>query len=148
MKILVVDDSGTMRRLLRIILEELGYHDIQECGNVPEAKDALEKETFGLIFSDWNMPGESGLDLLRFVRSNSVLIKIPFIIITSDSNKNHVIEALKQGVQAYVFKPLKKDVIFQKLKDLAKSSSIQPPIMVNIASKPAELQQKVSHKLS
>lgn len=127
MKILVVDDSKMIRHILATILRELGYATILEAENVTEAKKILGREKIDLILSDWNMPGESGLDLLKNVRQTPAMATIPFIIITTEQDKAHIFDAVKEGVQAYLIKPVKKESLLEKLKGLVKTHAIQPP---------------------
>lgn len=115
--------------MFRIILKELGYDDITCCCSVDEAKELLEKEPFSLIFSDWHMPHSgSGLDLLRWVRATAGLANIPFIMITTETKKEKIYEAVKAGLQSYVFKPIHKDIVKQKLTDLSKLYGFQEPV--------------------
>ena len=108
-------------------LKELGYASIREAKAVPEAKTVLASDKIDMIISDWNMPGGSGLDLLNFVRSKPEYSKIPFIMNTTEQEKKKIFQAVKSGAQAYLFKPVKKDLLAQKLFDLSKTHGIQPP---------------------
>ena len=127
MNILIVDDSKMFRHILNNTLKELGYEHIQEAGNVSEAKRILRRDEIGLILSDWNMPGESGLDLLKWIHSNSESAQIPFIIISTESEKANIFKAIKEGVQAYLIKPVKRDQLYDKLEALVKTHGIVPP---------------------
>jgi two-component system chemotaxis response regulator CheY len=127
MNILVADDSKTARYMLVQALRELGYTDFFACESVTEAKKILEDETIELIFSDWHMPGGTGLDLLKFVRSNNSYAKVPFIIISTEQHKENVVEALKVGIQGYLFKPIQKEILKNKIFDLVKAHVIASP---------------------
>ena len=127
MNILVVDDSATFRHLMMKMLNELGYRDLYEAGSVEEAKRELSSNQIDLIFSDWHMPGGSGLELLRHVRANPGIEHIPFVMITTEQQKNSIVEAVKCGLQSYLFKPVQKEVLSKKLLELSKSHGIKPP---------------------
>jgi two-component system, chemotaxis family, chemotaxis protein CheY len=127
MKILVVDDSKTARYMLISAMRELGYSEFYACENIEEARKTLEAEMIELIFCDWHMPGGTGLDLLRFVRGNTSFGKIPFIMVTTEQHKENILEALKVGIQGYLFKPIKKDALKTKIYDLIKTHAIQTP---------------------
>jgi two-component system chemotaxis response regulator CheY len=127
MKILVVDDSKTIRFILIKILRELGYEDIQAAGDVESAMNCIRSQIPDLILSDCNMPGKSGIDFLKIVRADSDTNKIPFIMITTIHEKKVIIEALKAGLQFYLLKPVEKNVLAEKLASLALSHNIQPP---------------------
>jgi two-component system chemotaxis response regulator CheY len=127
MHFLIVDDSKMIRHIVSTALNELGYDSITEAANVGEAKNLLKGKKFDCIISDWHMPGESGLDLLKFVKSQPEYAKIPFIIQTTENEKKNIVEAVKAGVQGYLFKPVQKAAIAQKLTELSKLYPIQLP---------------------
>jgi len=138
MNILVVDDSKVMRHMIVKILNELGYHAIFEASDVPEAKRVLSQETIALILSDWNMPEESGLDFLKYVRASQEFAKIPFVLITTEQDKKNIFDAVKSGAQSYMVKPVKKDVFTQKLIDLVVSHGIQAPLLESVVKSSSE----------
>jgi two-component system chemotaxis response regulator CheY len=126
--ILVVDDSKMQLHLTDKILRGLGYVNIELAISGEEAKNSLNSKKIDLVFSDWHMPGVSGLDLLKFVRSTARVAAIPFVIITTEHDKSVIFEAAKAGVTNYVFKPINKDIVKRKLYDLAKLfPSLNPP---------------------
>jgi|WetSurMetagenome_2_1015567.scaffolds.fasta_scaffold277581_1 CheY-like chemotaxis protein len=127
MHILVVDDARTFRYMLIKLLNELGYANISAATCVDEAKKLLADQKFDLVLSDWHMPNETGLDLLKYVRATPEISKIPFIMITTENDKSRIIEALKIGMQSYLFKPIKKPVLSQKLAELAATYKFQAP---------------------
>jgi two-component system, chemotaxis family, chemotaxis protein CheY len=127
MKILVIDDSRTARLATGQILQELGYADIVFANNYEEAVSLVQKTEPGLIFSDVNMPGKSGIDFLKYVRTSPKLSKIPFIIFTMYNEQKSIFEAVKLGVQDYMVKPLDKEIVCKKLLALSKSHGIEPP---------------------
>jgi two-component system chemotaxis response regulator CheY len=115
MKVLVVDDFATMRRIVKGVLKQLGFSNIVEAEDGTAALDALKKEKVGLIVSDWNMPKMTGLDLLKAVRSDEGLKETPFIMVTAEGQKENVIEAVKAGVSNYIVKPFTPETFSEKL---------------------------------
>lgn len=114
-KVLVVDDFATMRRIVKGVLKQLGFTDIIEAEDGNIALDELRKEKVGLIVSDWNMPNMTGLDLLKAVRGDSDLKSIPFIMVTAEGQKENVVEAVKSGVSNYIVKPFTPETFGEKL---------------------------------
>ncbi len=104
-KILVVDDFATMRQIVRKSLGELGFHNVQEAVDGVDALAKLEKDQFGFIISDWNMPNMMGLDLLKAVRASDRFKGIPFLMVTAEAKKDNVLEAARAGVSQYIVKP-------------------------------------------
>jgi CheY-like chemotaxis protein len=127
MHILIVDDARTFRYLLIKMLNELGYAKISAATCVNEAKKLLAEEKFDLVLADWHMPGETGLDLLKYIRATPEFSKIPFIMVTTENDKSRILDALKIGMQSYLFKPIKKTILVQKLTELAASYKFQAP---------------------
>ena len=114
-KVLVVDDFATMRRIVKGVLKQLGFKDIIEAEDGSVALDELRKEKIGLIVSDWNMPNMTGLDLLKAVRGDEKLKGIPFIMVTAEGQKANVVEAVKSGVSNYIVKPFTPETFGEKL---------------------------------
>lgn len=114
-KVLVVDDFATMRRIVKGVLRQIGFNNIIEAEDGNAALGELKKEKIGLIVSDWNMPNMSGLDLLRAVRGDASLKAIPFIMVTAEGQKENVIEAVKAGVTNYIVKPFTPETFGEKL---------------------------------
>ncbi len=120
-KFLVVDDYATMRKIVRKILTDLGYSRIEEAD---DGKPALEKinqaiaanDPFQCLISDWNMPGMSGLDLLKAIRANPPTKILPVILATAEGDQSNVVEAAKAGVSDYVVKPFTPAVLAEKMK--------------------------------
>jgi two-component system chemotaxis response regulator CheY len=104
--ILVVDDVNTMRVQIRDLLKTFGFRKIVVNSNGEEAKRTLQSEAFQLILCDWHMAPINGLEVLRFLRTDAVLKEIPFIMVTAENTKDRVIEAVKEGVDDYLVKPL------------------------------------------
>jgi two-component system chemotaxis response regulator CheY len=115
MKVLIIDDFATMRRILRNILKQIGFTNISEADDGKTALKKLKKDNFDLILCDWNMPEMSGLELLNIVRSDDELKNIPFVMVTAEAQKDNIVEAVKAGVSNYVVKPFTAETISEKL---------------------------------
>jgi two-component system chemotaxis response regulator CheY len=118
MKILIVDDFATMRRIMKNILKQIGFTNIIEADDGTTALAELQKTSVDLIISDWNMPKMTGLDLLKAVRSNPNLKDLPFLMVTAEAQKQNVIDAVQAGVSNYVVKPFTAEAISDKLKKI------------------------------
>ena len=114
-KVLVVDDFATMRRIVKGVLKQLGFSKIVEAQDGNDALDVLKKEQVGLIVSDWNMPNMTGLDLLKAVRGDDGLKSIPFVMVTAEGMKENVVEAVKAGVTNYIVKPFTPETFSEKI---------------------------------
>ncbi len=114
-RVLVVDDFATMRRIVKGVLKQLGFKDIIEADDGTSALEELRNQEIGLIVSDWNMPKMTGLDLLKKVRSDEKLKNIPFIMVTAEGQKENVLEAVKAGVSNYIVKPFTPEILSEKL---------------------------------
>jgi len=124
MKILIVDDSTTMRRIIKNLLIKSGYSDILEAGDGQEALEVLEGNTdVGLILTDWNMPRMTGIDFVKKVRGDERFGRVPIIMVTTNTSKVEIIQAIGAGVNNYIAKPFTpgtiKDKIEQTLKQMA-----------------------------
>jgi two-component system, chemotaxis family, chemotaxis protein CheY len=117
-KVLVVDDFATMRRIVKGVLKQLGYSKIVEAQDGSDAFDVLKKEEVGLIVSDWNMPNMTGLDLLKAVRGDDSLKGIPFVMVTAEGMKENVVEAVKAGVSNYIVKPFTPEAFTEKIQSV------------------------------
>ena len=115
MKILVVDDFSTMRRIVRNILKQLSFTTIEEAEDGDVAFEKLKADEFDFIISDWNMPNMTGLDLLKAVRSSDKLKDTPFLLITAESEKENIVQAAQAGVNDYIVKPFTADVLQAKI---------------------------------
>jgi two-component system chemotaxis response regulator CheY len=116
MKVLVVDDFATMRRILKNILTQIGYKNIIEADDGTTAMGVLKHEKIDLIISDWNMPKMTGLELLKNVRANPNLATIPFIMVTAEAQQDNIILAVKAKVSQYIVKPFTADTLGEKIK--------------------------------
>jgi two-component system, chemotaxis family, chemotaxis protein CheY len=105
MPILVVDDYSTMIRIIRNLLKQIGFENVDDANDGSAALDKMQGKQYGLIISDWNMEPMTGYDLLREVRANPSLSQTPFIMITAESKTENVIAAKKAGVSNYIVKP-------------------------------------------
>jgi two-component system chemotaxis response regulator CheY len=115
MKVLIVDDFSTMRKILRNVLKQMGFTNMIEADNGKTALKVLKKESFDLILCDWNMPEMSGLELLKKVRSDNDLKSIPFIMATAEAQQDNILEAVKAGVTNYIVKPFTAETVKEKL---------------------------------
>lgn len=115
MKVLVVDDFATMRRIVKNILKQLGYNNIVEADDGTTALEILEKEKVDMIISDWNMPKMTGLDLLKNVRGNAEMADTPFIMVTAEAQQDNIILAVKAKVSQYIVKPFTAETLGEKI---------------------------------
>lgn len=115
MKIMVVDDFSTMRRIVKNILKQLGYENIEEAEDGVQALSKLKTGGFGFMVSDWNMPNMEGIELLRKVRADPYLKDLPVLMVTAEAEKEKVVEAIKAGVNNYVVKPFTAEVLKEKM---------------------------------
>ena len=118
MKILIVDDFATMRRIMKNILKQIGFSNILEADDGTTALEQLGKSSVDLIISDWNMPKMTGLDLLKEVRNTDGLKDVPFLMVTAEAQKQNVIDAVQAGVTNYVVKPFTAEAISEKLEKI------------------------------
>jgi two-component system chemotaxis response regulator CheY len=119
-KVLVVDDFPTMRRIVKNLLKQLGFENIDEAEDGAQALNKLKSGNYGLVVSDWNMPNMEGIDLLRNIRQEAEPLKnIPFLMVTAEAEKEKVIEAIKAGVDNYIVKPFTAEVLKEKLEKIA-----------------------------
>ena len=115
MKILVVDDFSTMRRIVKNCLQEIGYTDITEADDGNTALPMLQAGAFDFLITDWNMPGMPGLDLLKAVRADAKLAKMPVLMLTAEAKREQIIEAAQAGVNGYIIKPFTAATLQEKL---------------------------------
>jgi two-component system chemotaxis response regulator CheY len=117
MKILVVDDFSTMRRIVRNLLVELGFSGplIQEADDGESAMTMLRNTSFGLLVTDWNMPNMTGIELLRKIRADAALKTLPVLMVTAENNREQIITAAQAGVNGYIVKPFAAATLEEKL---------------------------------
>jgi two-component system chemotaxis response regulator CheY len=117
-KVLVVDDFATMRRIVKGVLKQLGFSSIVEAEDGSGALETLKKEKVGLIISDWNMPKMSGLDLLKWVRGHDEFKDMPFLMVTAEAQKENILEAVKAQVSNYIVKPFTAETMNEKIEKI------------------------------
>lgn len=115
MKILVVDDFSTMRRIIKNLLKDLGFSNIQEADDGSTALPMLQQGDFDFVVTDWNMPGMQGIDLLRAIRADVGLKHIPVLMVTAEAKKEQIVAAAQAGVNGYVIKPFTAATLKEKL---------------------------------
>lgn len=115
MKILVVDDFSTMRRIVKNLLGDLGFKNIEEADDGNTALPKLQSGSFDFLVTDWNMPGMTGIDLLKAVRADPKLANIPVLMVTAESKREQIIEAAQAGVNGYVVKPFTAGTLEEKI---------------------------------
>ena len=115
MPILIVDDYKTMLRIVRNLLKQVGFENVDEAADGGEAFNKMKEKNYGLVISDWNMEPVTGLDLLKQVRSDVNMKGTPFIMITAESKTENVIAAKEEGVSDYIVKPFNAETLKQKL---------------------------------
>lgn len=115
MKVLVVDDYATMRRIIRNLLAQIGFGDVEEAVHGQDALARMKQEEYGLVISDWNMEPMSGYELLLQVRADERLKRTPFIMVTAESKTENVIAAKKAGVDNYIVKPFNAATLQSKI---------------------------------
>ena len=113
--VLIVDDYKTMLRIVRNLLKQINFHNVQEASDGVQALETLRSGDFGLVISDWNMAPMTGLELLQEVRADSRLHKTPFIMITAESKTENVIAAKQAGVSNYIVKPFNSEILQAKI---------------------------------
>jgi len=113
--VLVVDDYSTMVRIIRNLLKQLGFEDVDDASDGASALDKMHDKRYGLVISDWNMEPMTGFDLLRQVRADPGLGEIPFIMVTAESKTENVIAARKAGVNNYIVKPFNAQTLKSKI---------------------------------
>ncbi|MGB1262669.1 MAG: chemotaxis response regulator CheY [Cognaticolwellia sp.] len=122
MKVLVVDDFSTMRRIIKNLLRDLGFTNISEADDGSTALPMLKDGDFDFVVTDWNMPGMQGIDLLKAIRADARLASIPVLMVTAEAKKEQIVMAAQAGVNGYIVKPFtaatlntKLDKIFERL---------------------------------
>jgi two-component system chemotaxis response regulator CheY len=118
LKILVVDDFSTMRRIVRNLLKELGYTNVDEAEDGVVALQKLKGSNFQFVVTDWNMPNMTGIQLLRAIRADPTLKALPVLMITAEAKKENIIEAAQSGASGYIVKPFTAATLEEKLKKI------------------------------
>ena len=115
MKFLVVDDFSTMRRIVRNLLKDLGFANVQEAEDGIDALNRLREEEFDFVVSDWNMPNMTGIELLRAIRSDAKLEHLPVLMVTAEAKRENIIEAAQAGANGYIIKPFTAATLDEKM---------------------------------
>jgi two-component system chemotaxis response regulator CheY len=115
LKFLVVDDFSTMRRIIKNLLHDLGYPNVSEADDGKTALPMLQAGGFDFLITDWNMPGMPGLELIKAVRADGKLSKMPVLMLTAEAKREQIIEAAQAGVNGYVIKPFTAETLKEKL---------------------------------
>ena len=118
MRFLVVDDFSTMRRIVRNLLKELGFSNVEEAEDGQVALHKLRNSPFDFVVSDWNMPNMTGIELLKNVRADPQLKHLPFLMVTAEAKKENIIEAAQAGASGYIVKPFTAATLDEKLKKI------------------------------
>ncbi|HEV7607595.1 MAG TPA: chemotaxis response regulator CheY [Steroidobacteraceae bacterium] len=124
MKFLVVDDYSTMRRIVKNLLHDLGYANVTEADDGNTALPLLQNGAFDFLITDWNMPGMAGLDLLKAVRANDKLKKLPVLMLTAEAKREQIVEAAQAGVNGYVIKPFTAATLKEKIDKILESRAV------------------------
>ncbi|MBK8186010.1 MAG: chemotaxis response regulator CheY [Cellvibrio sp.] len=115
MKILIVDDFSTMRRIIKNLLRDLGFSNTHEADDGQTALPMLKNGDFQFLVTDWNMPGMTGIDLLKAVRADEKLSTLPVLMVTAEAKRDQIIEAAQAGVNGYVVKPFTAQALKEKI---------------------------------
>jgi len=118
MKILVVDDFQTMRRIIRNYLRQLGFNNVEEAEDGDVALEKLNETQIDFVITDWNMPKMTGIDLLKKIRAENNFKNIPVLIITAEAEKENVVQAAQAGVNDYIVKPFTPEVLQSKIEKI------------------------------
>lgn len=115
MRILVVDDFSTMRRIVKSIVKQLGFNNVDEAEDGKQALEMMKAGKYGFVVSDWNMPNMTGIDLLRAIRADPDLKDTPVLMVTAETEKQIVVDAIQAGVNNYIVKPFTPQVFEEKM---------------------------------
>ena len=126
LKFLIVDDFSTMRRIVRNLLKELGFINVDEAEDGLVALQKLRADSFDFVISDWNMPNMDGLTLLRSMRADEALKKLPVLMVTAEAKKENIVAAAQAGASGYVVKPFTAATLDEKLGKILKKAAGSP----------------------
>jgi len=115
MKILIVDDFSTMRRIIKNLLRDLGFNNTDEADDGNTGLPKLQSGNFDFLVTDWNMPGMTGIDLLRAVRADPKLNTLPVLMVTAEAKKEQIVMAAQEGVNGYIVKPFTAQTLKEKI---------------------------------
>lgn len=114
-KILIVDDFSTMRRIIKNLLRDLGYNNTAEADDGSTALPMLKNGGYDFLITDWNMPNMAGIDLLKAVRADDKLKSMPVLMVTAEAKRDQIVEAAAAGVNGYIIKPFTADTLREKI---------------------------------
>ena len=122
-KILVVDDMAAMRNILKTLLAQLGYKNVDEAEDGKQALEILKQNPnkYGLVITDWNMPNMTGIELVQAIRSDEQLKHLPILMVTAEAKKENVLMAIKAGVNNYIVKPFTAETLKEKIEKIFSS---------------------------
>ena len=123
LRFLVVDDFSTMRRIVKNLLQELGYPNVQEADDGQSALPMLKTGNFDFVITDWNMPQMPGLELLKAVRADDKLKHLPVLMVTAEAKREQIVEAAQAGVSGYVIKPFTAATLKEKIDKILASKA-------------------------
>jgi two-component system chemotaxis response regulator CheY len=115
LRILIVDDFSTMRRIVKNLLNDLGYTNTAEAEDGQSALNLLRAQPFDFVVTDWNMPGMTGIELLKAIRADAKLAKLPVLMVTAEAKREQIVEAAQAGVNGYIIKPFTAETLKDKL---------------------------------
>lgn len=118
MKILIVDDFSTMRRIIKNLLRDLGFTNTEEADDGHSALPMLQSAKFDFLITDWNMPGMTGIELLKAVRADEKIASLPVLMVTAEAKREQIIEAAQAGVNGYVVKPFTAAALKEKIEKI------------------------------
>ena len=114
-RILIVDDFSTMRRIIRNILKQLGFENVEEAENGADAYEKLDGDKYDFVITDWNMPVMDGIGLLKKIRTDPAMKTLPVLMVTAEAEKDKVVAAIQAGVNNYIVKPFTAEVLQEKM---------------------------------
>ena len=118
MKILIVDDFSTMRRIIKNLLRDLGFNNTDEADDGNTGLPKLQSGNYDFLVTDWNMPGMTGIDLLRAVRADDKLKSLPVLMVTAEAKKEQIVMAAQEGVNGYIVKPFTAQTLKEKIEKI------------------------------
>lgn len=118
MKILIVDDFSTMRRIIKNLLRDLGFNNTDEADDGNTGLPKLQSGNYDFLVTDWNMPGMTGIDLLRAVRADEKLKSLPVLMVTAEAKKEQIVMAAQEGVNGYIVKPFTAQTLKEKIEKI------------------------------
>lgn len=124
-KVLVVDDFSTMRRIVKNLLRQIGFTEIEEAADGAQAFSKLKTGGFGFVISDWNMPNLDGIGLLKMIRDDAELKEMPILMVTVESEKDKVVTAIQAGINNYIVKPFTGEVLKEKIDLIFDNTKVQ-----------------------